>query len=91
MFATYRGMAVVIDDLLPKVAGDYTTVLFTPGAVGWGLTAPRVADGTEIENKPGAGNGGGQYSPSLAAAMRDRTLATEADLVFSPSTILSVS
>lgn len=60
MFATYRGMAVVVDDLLPKAAGDYTTVLFTPGAVGWGLTAPRVADGTEIENKPGAGNGGGQ-------------------------------
>lgn len=60
MFATYRGMAVVVDDLLPSAAGDYTTVLFTPGAVGWGLTAPRVADGTEIENKPGAGNGGGQ-------------------------------
>lgn len=60
MFATYRGMAVVVDDLLPEATGDYTTVLFTPGAVGWGLTAPRVADGTEIENKPGAGNGGGQ-------------------------------
>jgi len=59
-FATFRGMATVIDDLLPVVAGDYTTVLFTPGAVGWGLTAPRIADGTEIENKPGAGNGGGQ-------------------------------
>lgn len=60
MIATYRGMAVVMDDLLPVVAGDYTTALFTPGAVGWGMTAPRVADGTEIENKPGAGNGGGQ-------------------------------
>lgn len=60
MIATYRGMAVVVDDLLPVVTGDYTTVLFTPGAVGWGMTAPRIADGTEIENKPGAGNGGGQ-------------------------------
>lgn len=61
-FQTFRGMAVVVDDLLPvdAVAGDYTSVLFTPGAVGWGLTAPRVAEGTEIENKPGAGNGGGQ-------------------------------
>ncbi len=59
-FATFRGMAVVVDDLLPVDTGDYTTVLFTPGAVGWGLTAPRIASGTEIENKPGAGNGGGQ-------------------------------
>lgn len=58
--ATYRGMAVVVDDLMPKVSGDYTTALFAPGAVGWGMTAPRIADGTEIENKPGAGNGGGQ-------------------------------
>ncbi|TQM93556.1 major capsid protein [Roseinatronobacter monicus] len=60
MFATYRGMAVVMDDLMPKVGDDYTTALFAPGAVGWGITAPNIADGTEIENKPGAGNGGGQ-------------------------------
>ncbi|MDZ4135547.1 MAG: hypothetical protein U1D06_08130 [Paracoccaceae bacterium] len=60
MFQTFRGMAVVVDDLLPVAAGAYTSVLFTPGAVGWGMTAPRVADGAEIENKPGAGNGGGQ-------------------------------
>lgn len=66
-FATYRGMAVVVDDLLPKDLVDadpdynaYVSVLFTPGSVGWGLTAPRIAAGTEIENKPGAGNGGGQ-------------------------------
>jgi hypothetical protein len=57
-----RQMAVIVDDLLPvdDVAGDYTTVLFTPGAVGWGMSAPRVAEGTEVENLPGAGNGGGQ-------------------------------
>lgn len=61
-FATFRGMAVVVDDLLPvdAIEGDYTSVLFAPGAVGWGMTAPRIAEGTEIENKPGAGNGGGQ-------------------------------
>jgi hypothetical protein len=59
-FATFRGMAAIVDDLLPVVSGDYTSVLFAPGAIGWGLTAPRIADGTEIENKPGAGNGGGQ-------------------------------
>ncbi len=59
-FQAFRGMAVIVDDLLPVNTGDYTTVLFTPGAVGWGMTAPRVAEGTEVENLPGAGNGGGQ-------------------------------
>ena len=56
---TFRGLALVIDDLLPVDTGVYTTVLFGPGAVGYGMTDPRVAAGTEIENKPGAGNGGG--------------------------------
>ena len=59
-FQTFRGMAVIVDDLLPVTTGAYTSVLFTPGAVGWGMTAPRIAEGTEVENKPGAGNGGGQ-------------------------------
>lgn len=57
---TFRGMAVVVDDLLPVSNGDYTTALFSPGSVGWGMTAPRIADGTEIESNPAAGNGGGQ-------------------------------
>ena len=60
MFQTFRGMAVIVDDLLPVSTGDYTSVLFAPGAVGWGMTAPRIAEGTEVENLPGAGNGGGQ-------------------------------
>jgi hypothetical protein len=60
MLATYRGMALIVDDLLPVTTGDYTSVLFGAGAVGWGMTAPRIADGTEIESKPSAGNGGGQ-------------------------------
>lgn len=40
-FATFRGMAVVVDDLLPvdEAEGDYTSVLFAPGAVGWGMTS----------------------------------------------------
>jgi hypothetical protein len=58
--ATFRGMAVIVDDLMPVATGNYTTVLFAPGAVGWGIAAPRIADGTEVENKPAAGNGGGQ-------------------------------
>jgi len=68
---TFRGLALVVDDGMPKVniAADpeedpavwaYTSVLFGPGAVGYGMTAPRIAEGTEIENKPSAGNGSGQ-------------------------------
>lgn len=57
---TFRGLAIIVDDLLPVTTGTYTTVLFGPGAVGYGLSNPRVAQGTEIESKPSAGNGGGQ-------------------------------
>lgn len=64
-FQTYRGMAVVVDDMMPvdRTVPDapvYTTTLFSPGVIGWNVTAPRVADGTEIESRPSAGNGGGQ-------------------------------
>lgn len=67
---TFRGLAVIVDDGMPftpaegQAADDdaavYTTVLFGRGAVGYGVTAPRVAKGTQIEDKPSAGNGGGQ-------------------------------
>lgn len=67
---TFRGLAVIVDDGMPYTpaegaltgddAAQYTTVLFGRGAVGFGVTPPRVAAGTEIENKPSAGNGGGQ-------------------------------
>ena len=69
-FKVFRGLAVVVDDDLPHTptagsggtdaAAEYVTVLFGGSAVGWAMTEPRIADGTEIENKPGAGNGGGQ-------------------------------
>ena len=58
--ASYRGMALTVDDLMPVTTGVYTTAFFAPGAVGWGITEPRVADGTEIESRPAAGKGGGQ-------------------------------
>lgn len=60
--ATYRGMALIVDDLMPFTPSpeEYVTALFGPGGIGWGLSAPRIADGTEIESKPSAGNGGGQ-------------------------------
>lgn len=67
---TFRGLAVIVDDGMPFTpaegagssddAAQYTTVLFGRGAVGYGVTAPRIAAGTEVENKPSAGNGGGQ-------------------------------
>lgn len=57
---TFRGLAVVQDDGLPVDAGKYTSVLFGTGAVGYAVSPPRIAAGTEIENKPSAGNGGGQ-------------------------------
>ncbi len=68
----FRGLRVIVDDGLPKITVvdsegppvvshvEYITVLFGPGAVGYGLTEPRVAAGTEIENIPSAGRGGGQ-------------------------------
>lgn len=57
---TYRGLAVVVDDGLVATGGVYTSILFGAGAVGYGMTAPRVAEATEIESLPSAGNGGGQ-------------------------------
>lgn len=57
---TFRGLGILVDDGLPVDTGKYTTVLFGPGAVGYGMTAPRIAAGTEIENLPSSGNGGGQ-------------------------------
>ena len=57
---TYRGLAVISDDGMPLVGGVYTCALFGQGAVGYGLSAPSIAAGTEVENKPSAGNGGGQ-------------------------------
>jgi len=57
---TFRGLAILVDDGLPVATGNYTTVLFGPGAAGYGMSEPRIASGSEIENVPGAGNGGGQ-------------------------------
>lgn len=62
LLPTFRGLAVTVDDGMPKddVTGDYLTALFGRAAIGFGAVAPRIADGTEIENDPSAGNGGGQ-------------------------------
>ncbi|MBE0487379.1 hypothetical protein [Marinobacter sp.] len=59
---TFRGLVVIQDDAMPKddVAGTYVTALFGVGAFGYGVSAPRIAAGTEVENLPSSGNGGGQ-------------------------------
>lgn len=61
---TFRGLGILVDDGLPVTgtgnAAVYTTVLFGGGAVGYGMTEPRIAEGTEVENLPSAGMGGGQ-------------------------------
>lgn len=57
---TYRGLAVIVDDGMPLNAGVYTCALFGQGAVGYGVAEPTVAAGTEVENLPSAGKGGGQ-------------------------------
>lgn len=59
---TFRGLAILIDDGLPLAAGKYTSVLFGPGAVGYGMSEPTVAPGTEVFNQPAAGNGAGQQT-----------------------------
>lgn len=57
---TFRGLGIVIDDGLPVAAGKYTSVLFGAGVFAYGMSEPRIAPGTEIENLPSSGNGGGQ-------------------------------
>ncbi|WP_241618862.1 major capsid protein [Rosenbergiella epipactidis] len=61
VMTTYRGLGVIVDDaLVADDKGIYTSILFGAGAIGYAIAAPRIAAGTEIENKPDAGNGGGQ-------------------------------
>jgi hypothetical protein len=57
---TYRGLRVIADDAMPVTTGVHTTMLIGAGAIGYGMSAPRIAQATEIENKPAAGKGGGQ-------------------------------
>lgn len=56
--STFMGREVIVDDGLPRTGSVYDTWIFGPGAVLLGVGTP--ADATELERKPGAGNGGGQ-------------------------------
>ena len=61
---TYLGKTVIVDDGMPIVGGDgstvafkYLTILFGRGAFGYGAGTPKVP--FEYEREPARGNGGG--------------------------------
>jgi hypothetical protein len=55
---TFLGREVIVDDGLPRTGSVYDTWLFGAGATQLGVGTPPVA--TEVERRPGGGNGGGQ-------------------------------
>lgn len=58
MIPTFLGREVIIDDAVPRSGSVYETWIFGQNALRLGVNTPKVA--TELERKPGAGNGGGQ-------------------------------
>lgn len=54
---TFMGRVVVVDDGMPATAGVFESWLFGAGTVKFGSASPKVP--TEVERKPGAGNGSG--------------------------------
>jgi hypothetical protein len=64
LIQTFRGLAVIVDDAMPhdEATGTYVTALFGPRSIAYGVVPPRIAEGTEIENRPASGNGGGQQT-----------------------------
>ena len=63
LYRTYLGRRIIVDDGLPAIAGatdgvKYMSVLFGPGAFGWGKALPTVP--FEVERSARSGNGGGQ-------------------------------
>ena len=55
---TFLGREVIVDDGLPRTGSVYDTWLFGAGATQMGVGTPPEA--TEVDRKPGGGNGGGQ-------------------------------
>ncbi len=63
LYQTYLGRRIIVDDGLPAIAGStdgvkYLSVLFGPGAFGWGEASPIVP--VEVERSARKGGGGGQ-------------------------------
>lgn len=62
LYRAYLGRRIIVDDTLPAVAGTtdgvkYLSVLFGPGAIGWGEGAPDVP--VEIDRDASNADGGG--------------------------------
>lgn len=62
LYRAYLGRRIIVDDGLPVVAGDtsgfkYTSVLFAPGAFGYGVGAPETP--VEVERDAAQADGGG--------------------------------
>jgi hypothetical protein len=55
---TFLGREVIVDDNVPRVGNVYDTWLFGGGSTRLGVGTPKVP--TEVERRPGGGNGGGQ-------------------------------
>lgn len=55
---TFLGREVIVDDGLPRTGSVYDTWLFGAGTTQFGVGTPPVP--TEVDRKPGGGNGGGQ-------------------------------
>jgi hypothetical protein len=58
LIPTFLGRQVIVDDSVPRTGSVYDSWIFGAGALRLGMSSPKVP--TEIERKPGAGNGGGQ-------------------------------
>jgi hypothetical protein len=60
LFATYAGLAVIVDDSLTMpTAGVFLSVLFGGGALGFADGDPTTGFGIEVFRTPDAGKGGG--------------------------------
>lgn len=62
LYRAYLGRRIIVDDGLPVIAGStdgfkYVSVLFGPGAFGYGVGSPLVP--VEVEREASQGNGGG--------------------------------
>lgn len=56
-FKTYQGKRVIIDDGCPVQDGTYTTYLFAPGAIAYGVGSPVGFVATEVDRDKRMGSG----------------------------------
>lgn len=56
-FKTYQGKRVIIDDGCPVEGGKYTTYLFAPGAIAYGVGSPVGFVATEVDRDKRMGSG----------------------------------